>query len=78
MDKSDNMLAIPDEFLESIAGGVMTDEDRKSIRSTAQFFKDEGSSQETVLKTLKKTTIIKGNTEDWPEIKEIILSVFAE
>ena len=25
----------------------------------------------------QKTTIIKGNTEDWPEIKEIILSVFA-
>ena len=81
MNDNGSLQAIPEELLESIAGGVLTDDDREAIRRGAQISKDNGWSSETAYGVYAAAIVARGTSddlEDLGEIKSIIKQVYGE
>ena len=78
MNENCSMLPIPDELLESLAGGVLSDSERESIKQTAVTCKGMGHPSEAVIAMFEAWTKDTGRTEDLEEIRKIILWVYDE
>lgn len=78
MNENAGMLPIPDELLESFAGGVLSDSERESIKQTATTLRGVGQPSEAVIAMFESWTKATGRTEDLEEIRKIVLWVYDE
>ncbi len=76
--KPNNLGNLPDELLELIAGGVVSDADRENARRIAQGFKDNGFPLEGTLAWWRGSSEGFIDPNDLPEFEEIIRSVYGE
>ena len=77
MGEIDKVVAIPDEVLDSIVGGTLTERGRELFRTSTQKLKNSGLSYNNALAYWRQQT--EGNRlsdEDWQEIEDIVNSVY--
>lgn len=72
----DGMNSLPDGFLESIAGGVLSDHNRDEVRQYAQGAKDQGYPLIHVLSWWRTLSDGFVDPADEQECEDIIRSVF--
>ena len=70
------MESIPEELLESIAGGVLDEDDREAIRKFAQDLKEHDISLEATLGYFRANLDGSIDSEDVPECEQIIRAVY--
>ena len=77
MNEFEEMAKIPDEVLESIAGGKLTDRQREAVEDYANEYKSNNWSLDRVLSVYRDDfESPRWTEEDLQEIEEIIKSVY--
>ena len=76
MSENEGMLAIPDDLLGSIAGGVLDEGTCNSITELTSGWKDNGVPRDTVMEIWQFWAENKADPEDWPQIEGIVNSIY--
>ena len=76
MSKIDETLEIPDEMLESIVGGALSNHERDQFQSVTQKLKKFGLPYENAMAWWHQQTGNYFSDEDWEEIEGIVKSVY--
>lgn len=77
MNEINEMVAIPDEMLDSIVGGVFNDDEKETIRTIAQQLKQNGYPYKNTMAWLHEQCAgYRFSEEQWKEIESIVKSVY--
>lgn len=77
MSEINEVVMIPDEMLNSVVGGALTDEGRALILSVTQSLKNNGLLYNNAIAWLREQTAgYRMSDEDWQEVVEIVKSVY--
>lgn len=77
MSEYDDMRIIPDEMLEYIVGGALSDPERSMIQTVAQQLKKNGHPYNNAIAWLREQMAgYRLSSDDWGEIEGITQSVY--